>query len=150
MPTLVNLDALFDADPLLQMVGPFAANEVGTELIRTCSVMFLLLHYIAIVLGQSLTPREAYLHIGGAIWTDGLEVDCAPLLSFFLAACALPMGQPVPALQGAAATMLQADAALYQHIWDNVVLWDLPALQQATGDPRAQPPCCVCHRRLGH
>ena len=33
--TLTNLDALFDADPLLKTVGPFAANEVGTKLIRT-------------------------------------------------------------------------------------------------------------------
>jgi hypothetical protein len=67
VPTLVNLDALFDADPLLQMVGPFAANEVGTELVRTRNVMFLPPRYIAIALGQSLTPREAYLRIGRAI-----------------------------------------------------------------------------------
>ena len=32
--TLDNLDALFDADPLLDFVGPFAAGEVSTELIR--------------------------------------------------------------------------------------------------------------------
>jgi hypothetical protein len=130
VPTLVNPDALFDGDPLLQTVGPFAANEVGTELIHTCSVMFLPPRYTAIVLGQSLTPREAYLRIGGAIWTDGLEVDCAPLLSFLCAACTLPTGQPVPALQWAAATVLRADAALYRHIRDNVVLRDLPGLKQ--------------------
>ena len=33
VPTLANLDALFDANPLLEMVGPFMANEVGTKLV---------------------------------------------------------------------------------------------------------------------
>ena len=128
---LVNLDALFDADPLLQMVGPSAANKVGMELIHTPNVLFLPPQYIAIVvLGQNLTPREAYLRIGGAIRANDLELHCSPLLSFLRAACTLPTGQPVPVLQRAAATVLRADAALYRHIWDNVVLWDLPGLQQ--------------------
>lgn len=81
VPMLVNLDALLNADPLLQMVRPFAANEVGTELIHTRNVMFLPPRYIAIVLGQSLTPRDAYLHLGGAIRANSLEVDCAGLLA---------------------------------------------------------------------
>ena len=145
VPTLVNLDALFDADPLLQTVGPFAANEVGTELIRTRSVMFLPPRYIAIVLGQNLTPRDAYLRLGGAIRADGLELDCAPLLSFLRAACTLPTGQPVPALQRAAATVLRADAALYRHIRDNVVLRDLPGLQQ----PETLEPSLHVARAIG-
>jgi hypothetical protein len=33
VPMLANLDALFDGDPLLEMVGPFMANEVGTKII---------------------------------------------------------------------------------------------------------------------
>jgi hypothetical protein len=40
------------------------------------------------------------------------------------------MGQLVPALQRAAATVLQVDATLYRHIRDNMVLRDLPGLQQ--------------------
>jgi hypothetical protein len=35
VPTLANLDALFNVDPPVELVGPFVVNELGTELIRT-------------------------------------------------------------------------------------------------------------------
>jgi len=60
VPTLANLDALFAADPGAIVVGPFAANEAGTEIVRTRNVMAVPPRYIPIVLGQHLTPRDAY------------------------------------------------------------------------------------------
>jgi hypothetical protein len=82
VPTLANLDALFDGDPLLETVGPFVANEVGTEIIRTRNIMCVPPRYIPILLGQMLSPREAYTRLGGAIRADGFEGDCAPLLAY--------------------------------------------------------------------
>lgn len=87
VPTLANLDALFNADPLLDLVGLFAAGEVGTELICTRNIMCVPPKYVPILLSQALTPWEAYLHISGAIWTDGLEANCGSLLAYLWAAC---------------------------------------------------------------
>jgi hypothetical protein len=56
VPTLANLDAIFYADPLLDLVGLFAAREVSTELICTENIMCVLPKYVPILLRQSLTP----------------------------------------------------------------------------------------------
>ena len=99
VPTMANLDALFAANPQAIVVGPFAANEAGTETIRTRNVMAVPPKYIPIVLGQHLTPREAYTRLGGAIRDDGQEVNCANLLSFLRAACTIPTAGMVPTIQ---------------------------------------------------
>ena len=130
VPTLANLDALFDGDPLAETVGPFAANEVGTELVRTRNVMFVPPKYVLIVLGQTLTPRQAYQRLGGAIRADGFEGDCAPLLTYLRAACTLPAGQLLPAVQRPAAPVLRVDESLYRHIRDEIVLRDFPRLRE--------------------
>ena len=100
VPTLTNLDAMFNMDPLAEMVGSFAANENGTDLIRTHNLMCVPPHYILILLGQVLMPREAYVHLGGgAIRMDGFKGDCEPLLAYLQAACALQTGALVPTVQ---------------------------------------------------
>lgn len=50
VPTLDNLDALFDVDPLQELVGPFTAGEVSTELIQTRNVMCVPPKYVPILL----------------------------------------------------------------------------------------------------
>ena len=83
VPTPANLDALFDADPTLELVGPFVVNKPGTELIWTRNVMFVPPKYGLILLGQLLKPaHQAYTSMGGAIHADGLEVACASLINF--------------------------------------------------------------------
>lgn len=62
VPTLENLlDALFDVDPQVNLVGPFAGREV--RLIWTQNVMCMPpKKYVPILLGQGLTLlQEAYL-----------------------------------------------------------------------------------------
>ena len=126
VPTLANLDALFGGDPLLEMVGPFVANEVGTEIIRTRNVMCVPPRYVPILLGQMLSPREAYTRLGGAIRADGFEGDCAPLLAYLRAACTLQMAQLVPSIQCAAAPVLRVDPPLFAHIRDSLIHMDFP------------------------
>ena len=82
VPTLENLDALFDVDPQVNLVGPFAGGEV--RLILTQNVMCMPPKYVSILLGQGLTLREAYLWVCGAIQADGNEADCGPLLLNYL------------------------------------------------------------------
>jgi hypothetical protein len=127
VPTLANLGALFDGDPLLERtVGPFVANEVGTEIIRTRNVMCVPPRYVPILLGQALSPREAYTRLGGAICTDRFEGDCAPLLAYLRAACTLQTVQLVPSIQCTAAPVLRVDPLLFAHIRDSLVHRDFP------------------------
>ena len=128
VPTLANLDAMFAADPQLDTVGPFAVNENGTELIRTRNVMCVPPRYVPILLGWALMPREAYERLGGAIRADGLEADCGPLLGYLRAACTLPTGALIPAVQHPAAPVLRVDDTLYNHIRDHIVHRDFPRL----------------------
>jgi len=58
VPTLANLDALFAADPAAIVVGPFVANEAGTEIVRTRNVMAVLPKYIPIVLASESTETS--------------------------------------------------------------------------------------------
>jgi hypothetical protein len=87
--------------------------------------------YIPIVLGQRLTPREAYTRLGGAIRDDGQDVDCANLLNFLRAACTIPTVGTVPTIQRPPAQVLRVDEALYRHLRTNIVLRDLPSLQES-------------------
>jgi hypothetical protein len=82
VPTLTNLDALFHGDPLLETMGTFVANEVETEIIPMRNVMCVPPCYVPILLGQMLSPREAYTRLGGAIRANRFEGDCAPLLAY--------------------------------------------------------------------
>jgi hypothetical protein len=126
VPTLANLDALFDSDPLLEMVGPFVANKVGTKIIRTWNIMCVPPCYVPILLGQMLSPREAYTSLGSAIRTDGFEGDCVPLLAYLRAACMLQTVQLVPSIQCTAAPFLRVDPPLFAHIRDSLIHRDFP------------------------
>lgn len=53
---LANLDTLFDANRLVKTVGPFTANEIGTELTQMQNFMCVPPRYVLIMLGQTL-PR---------------------------------------------------------------------------------------------
>jgi hypothetical protein len=130
VPTLENLDGLFAADPHLETVGPFAANENGTELVRTRNLMCVPPRYVPLVLGRLLTPRDAYLRLSGAIRADGLEAACTPLLTYLRVACTLQTAALVPAVQRPAALVLRVDATMYNHIRDSIVFRDFPRLQE--------------------
>jgi hypothetical protein len=129
---MANLDAMFAADPAAIVVGPFGANEVGTEIVRTQNMMAVPPKYIPIILGQRLTPWEAYTRLGGAIRMDGQEADCANLLTFLRAACTIPAGGAMtPTVQRPASMVLRVDEMLYHHLRTNIVLRDLPRLQES-------------------
>jgi hypothetical protein len=121
---------MFDMDPLLDLVGPFAAGEAGMELIRKRNVMCVPPKYVPILLGQALTPWEAYLCISGAIRTNGLEANCGSLLVYLWAACTRQLGQLLPTVQCLAPTIFCMDDVLYNHVWETLIYWDLPCLHQ--------------------
>ena len=74
-----------------------------------------------------MSPRQAWETIGGAIRTDGLEQDCAPLLTWLChAATSAAANQPSGLIIDHPPAPV-ADAALFQNWW-SLVERDMPAL----------------------
>lgn len=97
--------------------------------------------YVPLVLKRDLTPRQAWIELGGAIINDGRQTALEPLLGWLrvaLTARADRNGVIAPPANfiGDRTTALpyaNADANLQAHRW-NVLLQDLPALDPKTSD----------------
>lgn len=82
VPTAAYMDQLLAADPALTQVGPFAAGTADTEPVNTRFCMFIPNRYMTLLLDDSMSPRQAWMVIRGAIVADGLAVDCSTLLDW--------------------------------------------------------------------
>jgi hypothetical protein len=71
VPTIVMMDQLLAQDPATQFVGAFANGDAGTEVIRAHRTMVVPHRYGTILLENSLSPREAWIRLKGAINTAG-------------------------------------------------------------------------------
>jgi hypothetical protein len=131
VPTLANLDALFDADPQIKMVDHSWQMKWARSLSGP-GISCVPPQYVPMLLGQVLMLREVvYIRLSGAI-NAGLEVDCALLLMYLRSSCLhSAIGQVVPTIQCQVAPILCMDAPLFAHIHgDNIVHRDLPWLQE--------------------
>jgi hypothetical protein len=71
IPTATILDTAFAADLDIVQVGPYADHEPGTEVATTRKLMYLPPQFVPLILPHpSLSPREAWEIIGGAIRQD--------------------------------------------------------------------------------
>jgi hypothetical protein len=82
VPTAANMDQLLAAGPAAELVGPFAAGDPDTEPLIVRNSVFVPNRYMTMLLDDAMTPRQAWDRIRGAVVTDGLEVECAPLLDW--------------------------------------------------------------------
>jgi hypothetical protein len=92
VPKSETLDQAFAQDPALLSVGPYGADEAGTDTIATRPVMYLPPKYAPIALANpTMTPRKAWESIAGLIRTgDDADVQVQalqPLLDWIRAAC---------------------------------------------------------------
>jgi hypothetical protein len=120
-------------------LGPYVVANPNVEVVRTRMMMVVPHPYVPLVLGASLTPREAWMRLSTAITADNRMVACAPLLDWLRVACTVrPLAEH--AVAGAVAqspvyhlppVAVVPDAALAQHSWD-VVIADMPQLLGAT------------------
>jgi hypothetical protein len=120
-------------------LGPYVVADPNVEVVHTRMMMVVPHPYVPLVLGASLTPREAWMRLSTAITVDNRMVACAPLLDWLRAACTVrPLAEH--AMAGAVAqspvyhlppVAVVPDAALAQHSWD-VVIADMPQLLGAT------------------
>jgi hypothetical protein len=85
VPTREVIDQMLGADPGIRLLGPFGNDDAGTEVIRVRYAMLLPFRYVRILLRRPLTPREAWVQLAGAIFADGKQVACAPLIDWLRA-----------------------------------------------------------------
>jgi hypothetical protein len=86
VPTREVIDQMLGADPGIRLLGPFGNDDAGTEVIRVRYAMLLPFRYVRILLPRPLTPREAWIQLAGAIYTDRKQEACAPLIDWLRAA----------------------------------------------------------------
>jgi hypothetical protein len=82
VPTVIMMDQLLGQDINSQFVGPFGEEDAGTEVVRTRRATVVPHRYVQLLLAQSLTPREAWIRVKGAIAATGQMADCSPLIDW--------------------------------------------------------------------
>jgi hypothetical protein len=132
VPTVVMMDQLLGQDPDAQFVGPFGNGDAGTEVVRTRRTMAVPPRFVTILLENSLSPRDAWIRLKGAIETAGQMAACEPLIDWLRVALTRPAANTVSRLchEYPAAPTMQAPAdmaTLTAYRWA-LVQRDLPTL----------------------
>jgi hypothetical protein len=130
VPTTVTIDATLAAQPELELLGPYAQAEDGTELIKVRRTCFIPPRYVPFFLREPLTPREAWERVRGQVVLDGLEGDCHAMVKYLQAALTRPADGADPLLNlGDPPTAPLADGLLLDHR-QRVLEEDFPQLNQ--------------------
>jgi hypothetical protein len=82
VPTAANMDQLLAADPVLELVGPFAAGDQDTEVLTVRNSVYVPNRHMTMSLSDAMTPRQAWARVRGSVVADGLEQECGPLLDW--------------------------------------------------------------------
>jgi hypothetical protein len=129
VPRREVLDQLLAADPELALLGPFGNEDAGTDVVRVRQAMLIPFRYVRLLLQCPLTPREAWVQVAGAIYNDGTQDACGPLLDWFRVALTRQGAEQPSRLQQEHPRVPLMLPALIQHRWE-LVLADLPALSE--------------------
>jgi hypothetical protein len=130
VPAPGTIDATFAGQPDLELLGPYAQGEAGTELIKVRRTCFVPPKYVGMFLGEPLTPRQAWERVRGQIVVDGNEVACHALVKYLQAAVTRSGANAAPLLALAdAPTAPLADATLLEHR-RRILCEDFPELDQ--------------------
>jgi hypothetical protein len=132
VPAPATIDATIAGQPDLELLGPYAQGEAGTELIKVRRTCFLPPKYVGMFLGNPLSPCEAWERVRGQIVIDGNDVACRALVKYLQAALTRPAANVEPLLSLAEApTAPVADAALLEHR-RRILVEDFPELGEET------------------
>jgi len=82
VPTAGRLEQLLQADPALQVVGPFAAGDPDVTATVVRGVIVVPSEYVRMFLTAGMRPRDAYLALSAIIQQRNHEVACEPLLDW--------------------------------------------------------------------
>ena len=82
VPTPMELSNMYAANNAANIVGPFVQADADTEVITTRRTCYIPPPYVALLLAQPLSPREAWDLVYTQIVADGNQVACAPLVNY--------------------------------------------------------------------
>eukprot|EP00980_Cylindrotheca_fusiformis_P027904 scaffold22568_cov125-Cylindrotheca_fusiformis.AAC.1 len=89
------LDQELNADPNLQLAGPYPAGTADTSPVDSRQAIMVPNFIARMFLHQGMKPRDAYQAIYGAVQAAGMMGDCDPLLNWIRLALTRPAaGQP--------------------------------------------------------
>ena len=103
VPTRENVTHLLSGNPTVEVLGPFTAGDPDTEPLKCRKMVPVPAAYLHLLLDRTLTPRQLWEQVGGAIIADAKEVECGVLLKWIRAALtarsstATPPPPPPPA-----------------------------------------------------
>jgi hypothetical protein len=124
------MDVTFGADPDMQLLGPFANLDAGTELIESRNMVPIPHRYMRFFMAGPLTPRQAWEMVAHAIITNNDQAACAPLLDFIRLTCTInAAGDIASSVARQALVVPQSDAALMRHRTE-LIEHKLPGLNQ--------------------
>ena len=126
--TSATIEAALAADPNLQILGPYNAQDAGTTLIRCRRSIYLPPKYVPLMITGPVTPRLAWEMLRGQIVIDGIEEDCKPLIQWLQLALTGQVNDPnLSVLDTVHPTAPVADATLMEHR-RRILIQDFPAL----------------------
>jgi hypothetical protein len=116
VPSAATIDTVIAAQPEVDLLGPYAPADAGTELIKVRRTCFVPPRYVPLFLAGPITPREAWERVRGQIVVEGQEVACQALIKFLQAAItrAVAGAAPLVSLVESPVAPL-ADALLLDH-----------------------------------
>ena len=118
------------------VVGPYNADDAGTEIVRVRNVVYLPSPYIPIFLENRMLPKEAYLRVSQAMAADGVDGDCEPVLKWLRLAMTKNGHNDFSVLRQDRTTLPPPDSDLISFLMD-LVERDLPGLSAASGNAGA-------------
>ena len=135
VPTLATMDARWAVDTTIDTLASLSSTAADTDTVITRRLFPVPRPYIPLILGKTLTPRQAWATFSTAIAAASQQTMCAPLLDWLRVACTMKRSNLVPATQlGDFPTIfpaLAADTQLDRHRW-SILTRDLPALSKTT------------------
>lgn len=114
VPTVPTVIAAIAGYPNLELMGPYANGDAGTETVRVRKIVPIPFAYTNIFLANTVTPRFYFQHIYPQMVTDGNDADCTALHRFFQVAITTPGAGLVPVNAVGAAAPVPRDPIIHQ------------------------------------
>jgi hypothetical protein len=117
--------------------------------------MYVSTKYARILTAHYLTPREAWIRLGGATYADQAADTCAPLINWLRTACTVRADNQASVVQRIAPTVPIVDADLLAHrlelMHQDLPSRFLPPANNQGGGPSSRYGCVhVPQRKYGH
>ena len=117
-------------DANVQMMGPFADGDAGTDEVHVRNTVYLPPMFVSLMLEEEMTPRDAWYRLAGAIQNEGKMVECKPVIDWLKVALTRHSnGNPSHLVTTPFATLL-SNHTLMEHQWQLVVM-EIPARDPA-------------------